>query len=52
MIQLLSMNVIQVRNDVIVSKIWNITETKKNKENKEEFRLLVYSNCVSCENKK
>ena len=24
----------------------------KNKENKEEFRLLVCSNCVSCENKK
>ena len=24
----------------------------RNKENKEEFRLLVCSNCVSCENKK
>jgi hypothetical protein len=32
--------------------ILSIEEVEKKEENKKVFRLLVCSNCVSCENKK
>ena len=40
---------ILLKNVVIALEIWNITEINNWKK---EFRLLVCSNCVSCENKK
>ena len=43
------MNVIQVKNVMIIIIIWNII---KDKEWKKVFRLLVCSKCISCENKK
>jgi len=43
------MNVIQVRNVVIVIKI---LEYYKDKENKKVFRLLVCSNCVKLRKQK